>query len=156
MKLITPILALTALAAFVAAPAVRAQSGNEAIKSKLKEMEDSWAKSQMNADHGAAAVSEMLAADYVGISSKGVMQDKEANVKRIKDDTDTYTSAVNDQMEVNVFAPNLAIVRGKSTEAGKDKKGKAFSRSFVWTDTWMERNGKWECIASSGAPLKKE
>lgn len=156
MKLITPILALAALAAFVAAPPVRAQADNEAVKSKLKEMEDSWAKAQMNADHGAAAVSEMLAADYVGISSKGVMQDKEAMIKRIKDDTDTYTTSVNDQMEVNVFAPNLAIVRGKSTEAGKDKDGKAFKRSFVWTDTWMERDGKWLCIASAGAPLKKE
>jgi hypothetical protein len=156
MKLITPILALAALAAFVAAPPVYAQGDNEAIKSKLKEMEDSWAKSQMNADHGAAAVSEMLAADFVGISAKGVMLDKEANIKRIKDDTDTYTSCVNDQMEVNVIAPNLAIVRGKSTEAGKDKNGKAFSRTFVWTDTWMERDGKWQCIASAGAPLEKE
>ncbi|MEO8045616.1 MAG: nuclear transport factor 2 family protein [Spartobacteria bacterium] len=155
MKLITPILALAALAAFAAAPPVRAQD-NDAIKSKLKEMEDSWAKAQMNADHGAAAVSDMLAADYAGISSKGVMQDKEAMIKRIKGDTDTYTSSLNDEMEVNVFGPNLAIVRGKSTEAGKDKHGKAFKRTFVWTDTWMERDGKWLCIASAGAPLKKD
>lgn len=156
MKLVTPILAIVALAAFVAAPPVYAQGNNEAIKSQLKEMEDNWAKSQMNADHGAAAVSEMLAADFVNISWKGVMQDKEALIKEIKDGTDTYTSSANDQMEVNVFAPNLAIVRGKSTEAGKDKDGKAFSRSYVWIDTWMERNGKWECISSIGAPLKKE
>lgn len=156
MKLITPILALAALAAFVAAPPVRAQADNEAIKSKLKEMEDSWAKSQMNADHGAAVVSEMLASNYVGISAAGVMQDKEARIKRMKDDTDTYTSATNDKMEVDVFAPNLALVRGISTEAGKDKDGKAFKRTFVWTDTWMEQDGKWLCITSAGAPLKKE
>ncbi len=151
-----PIVALTALVAFVAAPPLRAQGDSKAIKSALKKMEDDWAKSQMNADHGAAAVSEMLAADYAGISSMGVMQDKNAYVKRIKDDTDTYTSSVNEKMEVNVFAPNLAIVRGRSTEAGKDKDGKAFSRSYVWTDTWMERDGKWQCIASAGAPLKKK
>ncbi|HEY3663971.1 MAG TPA: nuclear transport factor 2 family protein [Chthoniobacterales bacterium] len=156
MKLTTSILAFAALAAFVAAPAVRAQADNDAVKSKLKEMEDSWAKSQMSADHGAAAVSEMLASGFVGISSTGAMQDKEARVKQIKEDTDTYTSSSNDKMEVDVFAPNLAIVRGVSTEAGKDKHGKAFKRTFVWADTWMEQDGKWQCITSAGAPLKKK
>jgi cytochrome c5 len=156
MKLITPIMALTAIVAFAAAPPVRAQADNDAVKAKIKAMEDAWAKSQMDADHGAAAVSDMLASDYAGISSKGKMQDKAAFIARIKDGTDTYTSTVNDVVDVNVYAPNLAVVRGKSTEAGKDKDGKEFKRSFIWTDTWMQRNGKWECIASVGAPLKEE
>jgi len=156
MKLTTSILALAALAASVAAPPVRAQADNDAVKTKLKEMEDNWAKAQMNADHGAAAVSEMLSAGFVSVSSAGVMQDKEARIKQIKDDTDTYTSSANDKMEVDVFAPNLALVRGVSTEAGKDKHGKAFKRTYAWVDTWMEQDGKWQCIGSAGGPLKKK
>ena len=156
MKLITPLMALTAIVAFAAVPPARAQADNDAIKTKLKAMEDAWAKSQMSADHGASAVSEMLASDYAGISSKGKMQDKAAFIARIKEDTDTYASVVNDLVDVNVYGPNLAVVRGKSTETGKDKEGKEFKRSYIWTDTWLQRNGKWECLASVGAPLKAE
>ena len=147
MKLITPILAMTTLMALaVATPVARAQGDTSAIKTKIKQMEDAWAKSQLDKDHGAAAVAAMLAADYAGVNSKGEMQTKAASIAKIKDGTDTFTLSVIDSMEVNVYAPNVATVCGKSTEKGKDKDGKEFSRSYGWTDTWMERNGKWECI----------
>ncbi len=45
---------------------------------------------------------------------------------------------------------------GTSTEEGKDKEGKAFSRSYAWADTWMERNGQWQCIAGAGMKLPNE
>jgi hypothetical protein len=32
---------------------------------------------------------------------------------------------------------------------GKDKNGVDFSGTFSWTDTFMERNGKWQLIASA-------
>ena len=56
-------------------------------------------------------------------------------------------------MDVHVYGPNIATVVGTSTEAGTDKDGKAFNRSYAWTDTWMERDGKWQCIASGGTPV---
>lgn len=156
MKLITPVLALTAFLAFVAVPPARAQAGNDAIKTKIKQMEDAWAKSQMDKDHGAAVVSGLLAEDYSGVSSKGVVLNKSAQIAKLKEDTDTYTSSANDSMEVNVYGTNVAVVCGKSTEKGKDKDGKEFSRSYGWVDTWMERNGKWECIAGSGTLLPEK
>jgi len=58
-------------------------------------------------------------------------------------------------MDVHVYGPNLATVTGTTTEKGKDKAGKQFTRSYVWVDTWMERNGKWECIAE-GVMLPKK
>jgi hypothetical protein len=67
------------------------------------------------------------------------------------------SSATNDNMDVHVYGPNLATVSGTTTEKGKDKVGKQFTRSYVWVDTWMERNGKWECIAEGvmQSPKKK-
>ena len=156
MKLITPVLALTVFLAFVAVPPARALAGNDAVKTKIKQMEDAWAKSQMDKDHGAAVVSGLLAEDYSGVSSKGVVLNKSAQIAKLKEDTDTYTSSANDSMEVNVYGTNVAVVCGKSTEKGKDKDGKEFSRSYGWVDTWMERNGKWECIAGSGTLLPEK
>ena len=52
--------------------------------------------------------------------------------------------------------PTGPSVVGTATEKGKDKDGKQFSRSFGWVDTWMERNGKWECIAEAVTLLSKK
>ncbi|MEO5721632.1 MAG: hypothetical protein ABIR71_09205, partial [Chthoniobacterales bacterium] len=60
MKMITATLvAMTALT-LAAVPLVRA-SDNSAIETKLKQMEDKWAAAQMEKDHGAATIGELLA-----------------------------------------------------------------------------------------------
>ena len=157
MKLVTAtLMAVTALS-LTAAPFARAQASadNSAIETKLKGMEDKWAASQMEKDKGASTVANMLASDYSGVGSKGEMRDKNSQLEHMKSDTDTYTESKNDTMKVRVYAPNLATVTGSSTEKGKDKDGKEFSRSYAWVDTWMERGGNWQCIASSGTAITK-
>jgi hypothetical protein len=57
---------------------------------------------------------------------------------------------------VHIYAPNLASVIGMSIEKGKDKKGMAFSRTYAWVDTWMERDGKWQCIAEGVSELPEK
>ncbi len=155
MKSITvSILAMTVLS-LCATPLVRAQTSS-GVEAKLKSMEDAWAKAEMDADHGAAVVAGLLAADYAGVNSKGEVQSKAQRLEKMKAETDTYTSSVNDSMEVHFYGSNVATVCGTSTEKGKDKDGKEFARSYGWVDTWMERDGKWECIAGSGTLLPKK
>ena len=133
-----------------------APSGTSATETKLKSMEDSWAGAQLQEDRGVSAVGGMLASEYTGVSSKGEIRNKAEHLEHMRTDTDTYTDSKNDSMKVHVFAPNLATVCGTSTEKGKDKDGKEFSRSYAWVDTWMDRSGKWECIASSGTAITKQ
>jgi ketosteroid isomerase-like protein len=147
MKLFTPVLVSTLLALAIA-PCAHAQeksADSSATTAKLKEMEDAWEKAIVNKDH--AAVANMLAEDFAGFDSKGKHQTKSQRVDQMKKESDTLSSAVNGDMDVHVYAPNVATVYGTSTEKGKDKAGKEFSRKYVWVDTWMERDGKWECIA---------
>lgn len=149
MKLFTPLLAIT-LVAFATTPCARAEdssAGADAIKSKLKQMEDVWGKALMDKD--SAAVGNMVAEDFAGFNSKGEKTNKSKLLDEIKNETNTLSSSVNDSMDVHVYAPNLATVCGLSSEKGKDKDGKEFTHRYAWVDTWMERNGKWECIAEA-------
>ena len=154
MKISTLLIAVTGLA-FCTAPYALAQGSADksAVESKLKSMEDAWAASQLQKDHGVSVVGDMLASDYNGVGSKGEMRTKSSQLEHMKSDTDTYTASTNDKMDVHVYGPDVATVCGTSTEKGKDKDGKEFSRSFAWVDTWVQRNGKWECVASAGTPL---
>jgi hypothetical protein len=110
-------------------------------------MEDSWAAASLQRDHGVSVVDGLLSADYVGVDSKGKIQNKAKVLEDMRSDTDTYTCSKNDSMEVHVYGPNIATVRGTWTAKGKDKNGKKFTRTSAWVDTWMERDGKWQCIA---------
>ena len=73
----------------------------------------------------------------------------------IKNEPITLSSATNDNMDVHVYGPNLATVSGTTTEKGKDKHGKEFTCSYVWVDTWMERNGEWQYMAEGVVESRK-
>lgn len=90
MKKLMPLLTLT-LAALAIAPLARAQAGTDAdaIKSKLKQMEDVWEKAQMDKDHGAAAVAPLLAEDYAGVNTKGEKQSKAQSLEEMRKNTDS-------------------------------------------------------------------
>jgi Domain of unknown function (DUF4440) len=119
----------------------------------LKDIEDKWEASFMS--HDPSVAQAYLGNDYRGVSSKGKVMSKSDLVAEIKKDTDTYTSAKNGRMDVRVYEGHFAVVMGTSVEAGKDKDGKAFKRSFRWTDSWVERDGKWQCVASQSMLLPK-
>jgi ketosteroid isomerase-like protein len=156
MKLFTPLLVITLLG-LAAAPCAHAQENaadSSAIKPKLKEMEDAWVKAIVNKDQ--ATVANFIADDFAGFSPEGKHAAKSHLLDEIKNEPNTLTSSANENMDVQVYGPNLATVTGTTTEKGKDKNGKQFTRSYVWVDTWMERNGKWECIAEGVMEMPKK
>ena len=147
MKLFTPLLVITLLA-FAIAPCAHAQGNaadSSAVQANLKQMEDAWVKALVTKDH--AAVGNMIADDFSGFNPEGKNVTKSQLLDAAKNEPNTLSSATNNNMDVHVYGPNLATVSGITTEKGKDKAGKQFTRSYVWVDTWMERDGKWQCIA---------
>ena len=112
----------------------------------LKDIEDKWEASIKG--HDPAVAQAYLANDFRGVSSKGKVMSKSNLLSELKKDTDTYTSTKNGKLDVRVFGGQFAVVLGTSTEIGTDKSGKAFNRSFRWTDTWILRGDKWQCVAS--------
>ena len=157
MKLFTPLLVITLLG-LAAVPCMHAQENaadSSAVQANLKQMEDAWVKALVSKDE--AAVGNMIADDFAGFNPDGKHVTKSQMLDEMKNEPDTLSSATNDNMDVHVYGPNLATVCGTTTEKGKDKDGKEFTRSYVWVDTWMERNGKWQCVAEGvmKSPKKK-
>ena len=118
----------------------------------IKEIEDKWQASITR--HDPSVAQAYLADDFRGISSNGKVMTKAKIVGEIKKDTDTYSSAKNSKVDVRVFGGQFAVATGISTEAGKSKDGREFKRSFRWTDAWVLRNDRWQCVASQAMSLK--
>src|SRR5947209_7115771 len=118
----------------------------------VKDMENAWEAAV--GSHNVATVEGFIAADFVGVSSKGKFVNRSQVLSEYKGDKDTYKSAKNEKLNVKMFGPNVAVVTGRAREVGSGKDGKAFDRTYLFTDTWMMRGGKWLCIASQISKIK--
>jgi ketosteroid isomerase-like protein len=125
------------------AAAATAPSGK---KMSVREMEEKWEASIPS--HDFTTVQGFVASDFVGVSSQGKFVDKSSMLAEYKKDKDTYKSAKNEKLSVKSFGPNVTVVTGRAREKGTGKDGKAFDRTLLFTDTWMLRNGQWQCVAS--------
>ena len=106
--------------------------------------------------HDVSIIEELVADDFVGTSSSGKVGTKSTMLAEARKDKNVYTSAVSSDMTVHIFGPGIAVVTGVARETGKTTAGKAFSQAYRFTDTWMERNGVWQCVAASAMALPKK
>ena len=118
----------------------------------IRDIEDKWEASVKN--HDSSVAQTYLADDFRGVSSKGKMMSKSNLLSEIKKDTDVYSSTKNGKVDVRVFGGQFAVATGTSTEEGKDKGGQSFKRTFRWTDAWVLRKDRWQCVASQAMLVK--
>src|SRR5437899_6557495 len=142
--------ATTTTATKPAAPTTAAAPSGK--KMSVKEMEEKWEASIPS--HDFSTVQGFVSSDFVGISSQGKFVDKSSMLAEYKKDKDTYKSAKNEKLNVRSFGPNVTVVTGRTREKGTGKDGKPFDRTFLFTDTWMNRGGQWQCVASQITKVK--
>jgi len=133
-------------------PAAEMPAKKSTPEATIREIEDKWEASVMR--HDPSVAQAYLADDFRGVSSKGKVMSKSNLLSEIKKDTDTYTSTKNGKVDVRVFGGQFAVALGTSTEVGKAKDGQAFKRTFRWTDVWVLRKDKWQCVASQAMLVK--
>jgi len=135
----------------VATTAAPASGKKMSTDAALRDMENKWEGAF--AKHDVASVEPMLADDFVGVSSKpgAKVQNRRAMLADMKADKDTYTSTKNEKLDVRMFGNGVAVVVGTAREKGTGKDGKAFDRTYRFTDTWVDRAGKWQCVASQAS-----
>lgn len=116
------------------------------VSTMLKDNENRW--SAAIAKHDTATIESMVAPDFIGVNSKGKVQNRRAMLTEVKTDKDTYSSTKTEKLDVHMYGAGVAVVVGMANEKGTGKDGKAFDRTYRFTDTWMDRGGNWQCIAS--------
>jgi ketosteroid isomerase-like protein len=132
-----------------AATTTKPMTGN---KMSVSDMENAWEAAV--AKHDYATLEAFVAPDFVGVSSKNKFIGRSDVTGEAKRDKDTYKSAKNEKLNVKMYGPNVTVVTGRAREVGTGKDGKAFDRTFLFTDTWMNRGGKWQCVASHVSKIK--
>lgn len=138
--------ATSAKATTAAKPAAAPSGKNMSVEATIKDNETRWETSY--GAHDVSVAQAVVANDFVGIYWDGKSMGKSSVISQIKRDKDTYKSAVNEKLDVHRYGSNIAVVIGTAREKGTAKDGKPFDRTFRFTDTWVQRGGQWQCVAS--------
>jgi hypothetical protein len=107
----------------------------------IEQAESDWAESVTTKD-SATVVKRIIADDYVGVWIDGSHYSK-ADMLRLSERPSEYISNHMNGVEIRFYG-DAAVAQG--SESWKKKDGT--SGSFVWTDTWIRRSGKWQCVAA--------
>ena len=108
------------------------------------DMERKWAEGVCT-DNG--IISELLAEDFQGTSTRGERYTKADELKDEKGPRSAHDCALEDA-KVRFFGESLAIIYGREHAVGKDKAHPDAKVCQAWTDTWLKRDGKWQIIAA--------
>jgi ketosteroid isomerase-like protein len=132
-----------------------AAQGNEmsgATEKAVAALEEQWAQAQRT--NNIDMESPMLAEKFAVTESDGSVTDRQqfiANERATK-----YTSVTIEDLQVTAFH-DTAVARALITYKGTDQKGQPIDSHDRWTDTWAKMpDGKWQCVASAGSPMRKK
>jgi hypothetical protein len=112
------------------------------------DMERKWAEGVCTNN---GVISELLADDFQGTSTRGERYNKADELRDEKGPHSAQGCALDDA-KVRFFSfssgEDVAIIYGSEHAIGKDKSNPDAKQCQVWTDTWLKRNGKWQIAAA--------
>jgi len=142
----------TIILAFVVTALILAYAGSEGnifalqqnkVEQELMQLERDWCAAQVNKD--AATLGRILADDYTAVSSRGSTSTKADELANLKS-ADSMTTCMNNNIKVRVYG-DAAVVTGLSVISGIYKGVPFKDRQVFWTDIFIKKDGRWECVA---------
>jgi ketosteroid isomerase-like protein len=127
-------------------PAMFAQreSNTDAEQTRILALENAWNLAEEHKD--VKALDGLLANTMVYIDYDGTFMDKAQFIASVKAPSLHPEQIVNESMTAHVYGDS-AVVTGIYREKGVNK-GKSYLRRGRFTDTWVNQNGTWVCVAS--------
>ena len=143
------LLLLLALAVMLAAQDKARDSGSD--KSMILALENAWNQAELH--HDAAAAGAILADTFISVDHHGQLETKSEYLADMKDTSFNPEQISNTETSVYLYG-NTAVVTSAYRTQGTDN-GKPFVHRGRFTDTWVNLNGKWECVADQETLISK-
>jgi hypothetical protein len=120
-------------------------------EAQIVALENLWNSAQST--HNNLQLETLLGDTFVDTEADGMVMNKGQFLAYIKNPSVKHTSMTNSDVQVNVLG-NAAIVTGSYHDRGTED-GKPYEVHGRFTDTWVQVNGQWKCVASVSTPIAK-
>ena len=134
------ILAVAALSCLVLCQCAK-HSDQKEDELYIRDSERQWAESVASGD--ASVVERILANDFIGVDTRGQLYDKAKMISDTRDGPKFFASNHLNQVKIRFYGDTAVAQGSESWERHTGERGR-----FVWTDTWLRRNGRWEIVAA--------
>jgi ketosteroid isomerase-like protein len=124
-------------------------SSSAGTEEQIKKLEQDWANSVAKGD--ASAVEKYEASDILNTDPTGRVTDRAQDVQEVKSGDLKLQSLQLGDMQVHTYG-NTAVVTGLGNLKGSFK-GQDISGTYRFTDTWVNRNGTWQCVATESTKV---
>ena len=112
-------------------------------------MEKAWNQAYKMGD--TRALDALLDDELVLINDDGSVQSKAEFLKSVRATNSQEQQVAPESMSVRVFG-NTAIATGVFRAKVVDR-GKRYERRERFVDTWINKDGKWVCVATNATPV---
>ena len=137
-----------ALACTVGA-AMAQETSDAAVQSKIIALEKAWNQAYKAGD--AKALDVLLDNAIILVNDDGSLQTKAEFLASVRASNSQEQQVAPESMTVHVFG-NTAIAAGVMRVKGVEN-GKPYSRREQFVDTWVNKNGRWVCVATDATPI---
>ena len=118
-----------------------AKKYQEEIERYILESERQWAESVATGD--TAAIEHILADDFIGVDPKGHLYTKQQMIGETRNASKYLVSNRLNDVKIRFYGGTAIAQGSESWEKRTGERGR-----FVWTDTWIRRNGRWQIFAA--------
>jgi ketosteroid isomerase-like protein len=154
MKPISGMIVMFLLAVFARGPVHAMSPGDSEVKALLMKLEREW--DDATVAKNASVVERILADDWTYWDTQSRFKTKTQELAEIKGRSEECEPMVLDDLSVRVYG-NAAVVTGREAGRCRDVKAgsvEAFHQRF--TDTFIKRRGRWQCVATHESPISED
>lgn len=132
--------------------AILAKTQTQSVEQELLKLEQDWTNANLKGD--VVFLDRFVIDDYTWIDNGGAVWTKDQTLAAMKSGELVLSSLFTDDMKVRNYG-DAAVVAGRNMVKGT-LKGMNISGQERFTDTWIKRDGRWQCVAthSSAVPQK--
>lgn len=129
---------------FAASKEKKGKGGGAGDEQAIMRMEEEWTNALVKGD--LAAIDRIVTSDWMLTTPTGQLLTKEQADADLKSGTLKFESVKTDDLKVKVHG-DVALVFGLETEKSTFR-GKDMSGQYRFTDVFLKRAGRWQCIAT--------
>lgn len=131
------------------ASATTTPSPTENVEQTLANLEREWAEASVKAD--VAALDRIVADDFSYTNWDGTITTKAPYLEDMKAKAYKIESMIPENIKVRQFGDVAVVTLGQLEKS--QYKGKDTSGYYLYTDTCVKRNGRWQIVAGHGCKI---
>lgn len=134
--------------------AILAQTQTGSVEQELIKLENEWMEAAFKHDIASIEKLSRMMADELIMTFDGSNLTKAQILEFVKSRKEELLSFVMDEWNVRVYG-DVAVVMARNTYKMRSA-GKETTDKIRFTDTWIKREGRWQCVAAHNSTIAQK